>query len=260
MKKRKSLLKSVAYCFGLIVVFFVVQMIVSIPFGLAYGQNIQEKQILLGLISSSVFLFLIVFVFLMKKKNALKEIGCNKFRLAAGILPLSGALLFSWSYNIGLNRLAPADLLQSIKQQTENTYTSGLFIAVLCVMIIQPAAEEVLFRGLIMKRLLQHLPPGIAVFASAFLFSAVHLMAGAYLLPMTFIGGLIFAYAYYKSGSLIPAILAHMGANAGGLVSDLWDYSAINPSPVIIIFLLLSAILLFAFSRTDRRPGGKRLF
>lgn len=77
---------------------------------------------------------------------------------------------------------------------------------------ITPMSEELFFRGFIFRGLLPKLGPWGAIVASAAVFSAFHLSIGV-LIPI-FITGFLFAWLYWRTGSLWAAIGAHAGQNA----------------------------------------------
>ena len=78
--------------------------------------------------------------------------------------------------------------------------------------LITPLSEELFFRGFIFRGLLPKLGPWGAIVASALVFSAFHLSLGV-LVPI-FITGFLFAWLYWRTGSLWAAIGAHAGQNA----------------------------------------------
>ena len=78
--------------------------------------------------------------------------------------------------------------------------------------LITPMSEELFFRGFIFRGLLPKLGPWGAIIASAAVFSAFHLSLGV-LIPI-FITGFLFAWLYWRTGSLWAAIGAHAGQNA----------------------------------------------
>jgi membrane protease YdiL (CAAX protease family) len=77
--------------------------------------------------------------------------------------------------------------------------------------LFAPVAEELFFRGLVLRGYLSRSSISKAVWASAALFAFFHLnpwqMVGA--LPL----GLFFAWLFLRTGSLLPAILGHAMAN-----------------------------------------------
>ena len=83
---------------------------------------------------------------------------------------------------------------------------------------ITPLSEEIFFRGFIFGGLLPRLGPWRAMAASALVFSAFHLSIGV-LIPI-FITGFLFAWLYWRTGSLWAAIGAHAGQNSLALAGQ----------------------------------------
>ena len=78
--------------------------------------------------------------------------------------------------------------------------------------VIAPIAEEIFFRGVIYAGLRKRLPVVPALVLSSALFASAH-MDSMRLLP--FVLGVVAALLMEFTGSLVPAILAHMGVNIG---------------------------------------------
>lgn len=75
-----------------------------------------------------------------------------------------------------------------------------------------PLLEEIIFRGLLFRGLRSRFRLLPALVVTGLLFAAFHLDP-ARLVPLA-IAGAAFAYAYERSGSIWPAIVAHAGLNA----------------------------------------------
>ena len=82
------------------------------------------------------------------------------------------------------------------------------------LVFITPMGEELFFRGFIFRGLLTPLGPWGAIAASALVFSVFHLSAGIGALIPIFITGCLFAWLYWRTGSLWATIGAHAGLNA----------------------------------------------
>jgi len=94
----------------------------------------------------------------------------------------------------------------------DSSLLGSLFLAV----VVAPVTEELLFRGLILQGFLRRYSPRKAILASALLFAAFH---GN---PWQFFGalvlGILFAWWFVQTRSLIPCILGHALNNAVPLV------------------------------------------
>ncbi|HEY3249001.1 MAG TPA: CPBP family intramembrane glutamic endopeptidase [bacterium] len=81
----------------------------------------------------------------------------------------------------------------------------ALIIVLICVVV--PVAEEVFFRGFAYGAMRARWHRTVAVIVSAAFFAAVHLQI-IHFLPI-FALGVVLAYAYERTGSLLPAVVIH---------------------------------------------------
>lgn len=80
-------------------------------------------------------------------------------------------------------------------------------LSFLTVVILAPIAEEVIFRGIIFRKLLITNSAKVAIIAQALLFAFYHfnIVQGIYVLPIA----LVLGYTAYKFNSVLPCILIH---------------------------------------------------
>ncbi len=123
-------------------------------------------------------------------------------------------------------------------------------LAFLCVVVVSPVVEEVVFRGLIMTRLTRVLPPWPAVVLSACIFGLCH---GEFLwFCYAFALGLVFGLLDMRTRSILPSILAHMAFNLIG--QTFTTLSSLFPEgrwvmPALLALLVLGLLLAFLFRR-----------
>lgn len=169
--------------------------------------------------------------------------------------PLSTPFLL-WSIVIGLSTIFLIDFLMSklafLPDWMENTFDvlqSG-WLGIICISILGPILEELLFRGAITKVLLQKYTPVKAIILSALIFGIFHINP-AQVVGAT-ISGLLFAWLYYKTGSLIPGILIHILNNSLSVFLSLC-YTDVNYTSDLLgeptyLICLVVAVLLFIIS------------
>ena len=142
--------------------------------------------------------------------------------------------------------------------------TPAQFVVAMVVIGILPAiGEEVLFRGVLQRKLIEHwVNPHLAIWVAAALFSAIHMQFYGFL-PRLLLGAL-FGYLYYWSGSLLIAIFAHF-VNNGIMVLMLYlyqrklvDYNIEDntsvPWSAALVSLVVTAGLLYSFWQRRRNP------
>ena len=195
-----SIVWIVAYC-----------VLMSVGDGLSQEVGIEKTVTLpIALVLSVV---LIVFI---KRNNLAKEYGLCKSEVSAS------KMLFY----IPLALMMIANLWQGISLQVSVTETVLYILTMFCVGFL----EEVIFRGMLFKAMAEN---GIksAVIVSSITFGMGHIInlingAGAELLPNILqviyaaAAGFMFVMIFYRSGSLIPCIIAHGLFNALSVFSD----------------------------------------
>jgi membrane protease YdiL (CAAX protease family) len=136
--------------------------------------------------------------------------------------------------------------LPDIMKQEFDLIQSNWFGIVL-ITILGPVFEEILFRGTITKILLNHYSPAKALLISALIFGVIHInpvqVFGAGLI------GLLLAWIYYKTASLLPCLIIHIINNStsvflGKIYPDANYLKDIMSEEVSNVLLVLSLILL----------------
>lgn len=120
-------------------------------------------------------------------------------------LPLVGAILYA-TYEI-TGTAAIEQQMQMMPEIAEDDWL-GMAVLVAFIALLAPAAEELIFRGVLFTWLRRHMGFWPSAVGSALVFSAAHGIP-AVILP-TAILGTLFAWIYEHTGSLKPAIAAHV--------------------------------------------------
>lgn len=132
-----------------------------------------------------------------------------------------------------------------------------IWFLIVCMGIIAPVAEEIVFRWLIYLRLRDYTKMGRAVVISGLIFGIYH----GNLVQAVYAGllGMIFAYFLDISGCLWSSVLLHMGANIWSLLSaDLYTWLLDRyPAFIIVVFSLLLVVLIYGSSYFAKRAQGR---
>lgn len=119
--------------------------------------------------------------------------------VALGILIIIGAIL----------TIAGFDLKDASNIQDLEIYFSP--VAIIILIIIQPIAEEIFFRGFLLDKIASLYGEKIAIISTASFFGIAHLTYGnAYPALMTGIIGILLAYLVIKTKNLYSSITAHI--------------------------------------------------
>ncbi len=114
----------------------------------------------------------------------------------------------------------PPKWILSLLQQL--LFEGGLLSRVFLLVIVAPITEELLFRGIILRGLLNRYCPRLAVALTAFLFAVLHL--NPWQSVSALILGLVFGWFYVRTGSVLLCVLAHALANGLCLVFTLLPF------------------------------------
>lgn len=148
------------------------------------------------------------------------RMGLQRERLAGRLLmglPL-GLLLLVVSASLGylLEALGVRQTQSEVFASIRGATLPEFGLVLLAGAVIAPIVEEIYFRGFVFRAYLEQKGVFRAFAYSAGLFALVHLNLPA-LLPILAMG-LILAVTYYRSGSIIPGIVAHAINNAAAFV------------------------------------------
>ena len=210
----------------------------------ALTQMIMIPAQLAGQIMMGIYLWKAGYI---SKKKATWSPVSVPFLICSGLAILTAGFLVS----------ALMGLLDWIRNIMEQSFD------ILAIAIIGPVLEEILFRGAITRALLQQYNPTKAILISALLFGVFHINP-AQILP-AFLIGILLAWTYYKTGSLIPCILMHVLNNSLSVYLSIKYPEAenmddlINGSPYLVtlvgsILLLICTILTMNNLTSRKQP------
>jgi len=133
--------------------------------------------------------------------------GSRGAGLRDACLCLLGAI--GWFYiKTGFGADALSDAITAEGLDRLPAVLSIFFLAV----VVAPICEELVFRGFLFGFLRSRCGAPLAALASSALFAVLHGYSGTGL-ALVFVFGLVFAWIYQRSGSLLPGIVAHAAFN-----------------------------------------------
>ncbi len=128
-----------------------------------------------------------------------------------------------WSVIAALGLVIPSLWLQEHMPELPNISESqfeqllGNRWGYLAVGLLAPLAEEIVFRGAILRALLNtRWSPWLAIAVSALLFGVAHLNPAQF--PHAFIIGMLLGWMYWRTGSILPAVAYHWANNSVAFV------------------------------------------
>ncbi len=127
---------------------------------------------------------------------------------------------------LALNNLLTLSQLSQVSQayqeSSESLYSISFPLQIIGLGILVPIAEEVLFRGVLYKRLRVYLRPLSAMLWSAIIFGAYH--GNIVQLIYAFACGMLLAWSYEKFGTIKAPILGHICMNMTSLILTQYNF------------------------------------
>lgn len=174
-----------------------------------------------ALLLLNVGLFVVVLFtfgfYLKKKKVSWEEFGFApisfkwfilSFLLIFFVIVVGGLLSKIWSNILGIN----GDSIMNLNLILSDKAWLNILNLKIGIAVLIPFAEELFFRGLVFKFIRQEKSFIFSALLSAMIFSAFHLSLAS--LPFTIILGLVTAFTYEKTKSILYPFLIHMGVNS----------------------------------------------
>lgn len=156
-----------------------------------------------------------VVVVMLVKQAPWHSLGIRRFEfvellIGIGLLLAAYVLIFIHNLTLIFFDIAPqGEYIAELFGEDINLWVLGVVIV-----IIAPIAEEVFFRSFVYTGLEEKLGWKKAALVSALIFGAAHMQLVS-LLP-TFLMGLVFAYLYKRSRSVVPGMILHFMVNGFG--------------------------------------------
>ena len=130
-------------------------------------------------------------------------------------------LVLFWSSLAAIGSMVPSLLLQELmpvwpdaieefvrEAEVQTIQMMGSYGGYVVVCLLAPVVEELVFRGAILRALLQGMSRHwVAIVMSALLFALIHMNPAQ--MPHAFCLGLLLGWMYYRTRSIIPGIMVH---------------------------------------------------
>lgn len=196
--------------------------------------------------------------------------GDRKRQKKMGIIPNKKAAL--WKYIavlllaaamcLGLNNLINIGNLyvvdEAYAQTIEALYSASLPMQLICLGVLIPVSEELVFRGLLFQRLRERGTYMQAAMFSAFVFGLMHM--NMVQMIYGFVMGMMLAYVYEKYGSVKAPVAAHMAMNILSVLAtkfNIMDWmmeDIMRGGTITVICAALAATMFVLIQRIDEIP------
>lgn len=166
---------------------------------------------LIGLTIAVVLISGLYFIALRPQRLSWSEVGLRVFPAK------DWGRIFLWTFVLIICNILVMELTLLLGNTYENSKTEAIqqnitlftvLIAFVSAAIISPIYEEIFYRGFIYRWLRTRLGIRSALIISALIFTVAHIPTYN-AMPVNFLGGLIFAWAYERTNSVWPAVIVH---------------------------------------------------
>lgn len=200
-------LKDILDILWYVVVFFLLQIVFGAILG-AFKLSLGTTTIISTVLSSAVT----IFVFLKFKWTPVSR----------SWMQTRPWMVLTWAVLLSLGSILPSERLVELLQMEMPEQMAKMFeevmkkpVGYVVIGILAPFAEEVVFRGAILRKLLGMMEDKwhwVAIAISAAIFGLVHLNVPQGI--HAFLIGLLLGWMYYRTGSILPGILFHWVNNS----------------------------------------------
>jgi len=168
-----------------------------------------------------------IMLFLMRRDKVKEKLKGEVFLKAkAAFWKYPAIMLISAAMCLALNNLMLLGDLSSYSDSYEGTvemlYQPSFAVQIICLGILMPVCEELVFRGLMYRRMRKQTGFMMAALYSSIVFAITHgnLVQCVYGFAM----GMMFAYVYEKYGSVLAPVTAHITANLLAVVGTQYQW------------------------------------
>lgn len=175
-----------------------------------------------------------------------KEISVSKWILLAILGMAASISLNDWIALSGIILI-----FDGFEQVAEALYGGNFFIEFFAIAVAAPLVEELIFRGLVYRRIRELSGAKFAIILSALYFGVYHMnvVQGLY----AFILGILLAWAYEKYQTLTAPILFHAAANLISVICTEGNFSYRTTIIGVLLEIVISTIcMIYAIVRIYR--------
>ena len=204
--KEFTLLLLLEFIFVIVVVKYGVQSLY-----LSLFSNTLYSGTLTGLTIAIVLMTGLYFIALRPKNLSWKEVGVRSFSTKYWLkIPIWLLITIILSVAVVLLTSLLGNSVDNSKteslQQNINLFT--ILIGIISAGVVSPVYEEIFYRGFIYRWLRVRLGINWGIVISSLLFTIAHFPT-LNAMPVNFINGVMFAWVYEKTGSVIPGMIVH---------------------------------------------------
>lgn len=173
-------------------------------------------------------------------------------------------IVFAGGLSLALNNLILIGNLSALSATYETTatsmYSAPFAVQLVCLAVLSPVAEELVFRGLMFRRMREDTGAKMAMIYTAAVFGVFH---GNFVqMVYGFLMGLMLAWLCEKYGSVLAPIVAHVTANLIALFATKYQLFDRMMADIRVIGMVtvgaatIAAIFYLQIKQIDEKPAG----
>lgn len=177
---------------------------------------------------------------------SLKEVATGKLILTMAVLGLSLQFLISMCLN-AVYPILPQNLTDQYSELMEQLMGGNIWLSLFVTVILAPLAEELLFRGVTMRKAQKIMPFMAANILQAVLFGIYHMnwIQGVY----AFVLGMVLGFTAEYFHSIWASILLHAFVNGSAEVLALLPEALTETAIGVVVLALIGVVLLFVAAK-----------
>ena len=229
-----NFLLSAVKCAGYLAIYFLVNIVASIPLAAAnlnstpeqLTEALNKSAIPITLLTNAVFILLTAVYYNKFSRTAIFSERVKRQPFNKKALPYIVCLGVCVIYSVNLIIFLaitfipmPKEWIDMLNSNSEMILSSSAFMQILTVGIVGPIAEELLFRGLMLGSLSKHCNKWLAIVATSLVFGLVHGHPIAIIYASCL--GILMGWLYCKTESLLAPIIFHMIYNLFSVLSPI---------------------------------------
>ncbi len=202
---------------------------------LFFLRDINKYIVHLSVIAAVLAVAVYALIFLLRRKNFIHEIELKKIPTASCILmPIFGAAVnVVMAYILALVPF-PEAWISEYEAVISTIAMPNSAVSIIYTVLLAPLCEEITMRGLVHTRIRRILPSFAAMIISSCIFGMIHGITIQVIYASLL--GLLIAWIFEKSDSLLAPILFHIGFNTCGLIIPMYSGN------LLLIIVVCSAV------------------
>lgn len=218
---KKGITKAVLYALAFLAIQLITTFVVQVAYVLIQGGGTQGLVLLMkGQSDVAADANVLVLTSVMAGLAALLLFArCRWCELSASYMQSRPWQVLIWSMLVAVGAIVPSSLMQEMLpelpdlSQGQLAKLLGNNAGYLALCLFAPFVEEVVFRGAVLRALLQAVSSRwTAIAVSAALFAIAHLNPAQ--MPYAFVAGLFLGWTYCRTGSILPGVAFHWVNNS----------------------------------------------